>query len=161
MDAREPGDKQRALAQVVERVLAAFHPQSGTILDELVISLTPQAVKSACQLARDDPELAFDYLRCLSVVDLGNTLQVVYHLYSTRHRHKMVIKVALPPGERRISSVTPLWPGADWHEREAYDLFGVTFEGHPKLKPLLLWEGFPGHPLLKSYPVSGLEEVPG
>lgn len=158
MVAREPGDRQRALAAAVGTALAAFHPKPETILDELVISLPPQLVKSACQLARDDPALAFDYLRCLSVVDLGEQLQVVYHLYSTVHRHKMVIKALLPVDRPTVASVTSVWPGADWHEREAYDLFGVNFEGHPHLKPLLLWEGFPGHPLLKSYPVSGPEE---
>ncbi|MBI2918732.1 MAG: NADH-quinone oxidoreductase subunit C [Chloroflexi bacterium] len=158
MDVREPGDRQQALAAAVDKVLAQFHPQSEFIFDELVVSLPPQAVKAACQLARDDADLAFDYLRCLSVVDLGERRQVVYHLYSTRHRHKMVIKAALPADMPAIASVTSIWPGANWHEREARDLFGVTFEGHPKLTPLLLWEGFPGHPLLKSYPVSGLED---
>jgi len=155
----EPGDKELALEQAARQVLAPFHPQTEFAWDELVVTVPREAVRAACQRAKEDPSLAFDYLRCLSVVDLGEELQVVYHLYSTGHRHKMVIKAALPRENPVIASVTPVWPGADWHEREAADLFGVRFEGHPRLKPLLLWEGFPGHPLLKSYPLSGPEEA--
>ncbi|MBI2866028.1 MAG: NADH-quinone oxidoreductase subunit C [Chloroflexi bacterium] len=152
-------DKQQALVERVERCLASFNPEPEFILDELVITLSPEAVKAACQRARDEPELAIDYLRCLTIVDLGEQLQVVYHLYSTQHRYKMVLKALLPTQRPAIASVTSIWPGADWHEREAYDLFGVSFDGHPRLKPLLLWEGFPGHPLLKSFPLSGPEEA--
>ena len=104
-----------------------------------------------CSILKENPDLAFDFLLCLCVVDYEEHLQVVYHLYSTVKKHKMVLKASVPTEDPSIPSVVSVWPGADWFEREGHDLFGVVFEGHPNMTPLLLYEGFEGFPGRKSY----------
>ena len=78
--------------------------------------------------------------------------EVVYHLYSTAHNHRLRLKVPLTAADPSVDSLTGLWHSANWFEREAWDLFGVTFTGHPNLKRLLMYEEFQGHPLRKDYP---------
>ena len=98
------------------------------------------------------PSLTSIYLRCLSVVDCVNRLEVVYHPFSLQSRHKIVMKAAGSPDSPHVPSVTSVWRTADWFEGEGHDLFGVVFEGHPDLAPLLLYEGFEGYPGRKSFP---------
>jgi NADH-quinone oxidoreductase subunit C len=78
---------------------------------------------------------------------------VVYHLYSTRHHHRVRLKVPVALADPSVPSLTPLWASANWFEREAWDMFGVTFAGHPGLRRILMYESFKGHPLRKDYPV--------
>lgn len=104
----------------------------------------------------EDPELAFDSLMCLSGLDrpepeAAGFLEVVYNLYSFKHRHKITLKVRCPKDDPVVPSVAAIWPTAEWHEREAYDLIGVRFEGHPDLRRILLPEDWEGHPLRKDY----------
>jgi NADH-quinone oxidoreductase subunit C len=130
----------------------------GAALDEVVVTVKPEDVPAICRIAREDPRLDFDYLRCISVVDYIERIEVVYHLFSLEKRHKMVVKASVSPQESRVPSVVSVWRGADWFEREGHDLFGVVFEGHPDLSPLLLYEGFEGHPGLKSFPFHDYDE---
>ena len=102
---------------------------------------------------RDDPELRFDSLMCLSGVDTTKELVVVYHLFSYSLGHKFTLKVLLPREAPEVPSVSALWPTANWHERECYDLFGVIFTGHPDLRRILLPEDWEGWPLRKDYVV--------
>ena len=99
--------------------------------------------------------LGFDFLSSVTAVDWikENRFEVVYYfLQSSDPKTKMFVKADLPrEGEPRIPSVAPLYPGADWQERETYDLYGIRFEGHPDLRRILLWEGYPGWPLRKDY----------
>ncbi len=88
---------------------------------------------------------------CLSGVDWVNNLEVVYHIYSMTYHHKLVIKVPLTKDDPKIESVSGIWATANWHEREAYDLFGIIFENHPDLRRILLPEDWEGHPLRKDY----------
>ncbi len=124
-----------------------------------------------CRFLKDDSRLQFDILNCISGVDyleldpkkapkagFDPHLEVVYHLSSFRHRHRFVVKLILPrwkddkPGELpEVPSVTSLWPAANWHEREVYDLSGVWFSGHPELTRILLADDWIGHPLRKDY----------
>ena len=127
-------------------------------MDEVVVAVGPTELLAVCRTAREDPRLTFDYLRCLSAVDYVDRIEVVYHLFSLERRHKMVVKVSLEPDSPRVASVVSVWKGADWFEREAHDLFGVEFEGHPNLAPLLLYEGFEGCPGLKSFPFHEYDE---
>ncbi|MBI4336285.1 MAG: NADH-quinone oxidoreductase subunit C [Chloroflexi bacterium] len=150
--------KGEALLKLLSEVLDSFHPNLSAALDEVVVTVEPAQVQRTCQTLRDDPRLKFDFLRCLSVVDYNDSLQVVYHLWSMEKRQKVVVKADLPASNPTVPTVVPVWRGADWFEREAAELFGVTFEGHPNLKPLLLWEGFEGHPGLKSFPVHDYQE---
>jgi len=96
-------------------------------------------------------EMGFEYLNCLSGVDYRDRFEVVYHLSSLEEKLKVTVKVPLPHEDPVVRSVTSLWRGADWHEREAYDLLGIRFQGHPDLRRILLPEDWEGHPLRKDY----------
>lgn len=105
---------------------------------------------------KEQPELLLDALMCLSGVDLGpkeDKMEVVYHLFSMQYRHSVTIKVQGPREEFHVPSVESVWRTADWHEREAYDMFGIIFDGHRYLKRLLLPSDWEGYPLKKDYQV--------
>ena len=106
-----------------------------------------------CRFVAADPEFAMDYLSFVTGVDYPQEqrLDVVYHLFSFRHRHELLLKVRVPRDDPRVPSVTGIWQGADWHEREAYDLLGITFEGHPNLRRIMMTDDWVGHPLRKDY----------
>lgn len=118
---------------------------------ELVIKVAPEAISDLAKYLLEKPELRFNSLMSLSAVDLGEELQVVYHLFSLEHRHKMTIKVNVPKDTPKVQTVSKVWPTAGWHEREAYDLLGVVFEGHEDLRRILLPDDWEGHPLRKDY----------
>lgn len=106
---------------------------------------------------RDDPAMSFNFMMDVTAVDYpGRELrfEVVYHLYSLSTNRRLRIKAGVPESDPRLASCVSLWIGADWFEREAYDLYGVIFEGHPNLKRILMYEGFEGHPLRKDYAVN-------
>lgn len=124
---------------------------SGEDATELVIKLAPDALPDVAKYLLENPTLGFGSLMCLSAVDLGEELQVVYHLFSIEHRHRMTIKVNVTKEKPNVPSVSKVWPTAGWHEREAYDLMGVVFEGHEDLRRILLPEDWEGHPLRKDY----------
>ena len=118
--------------------------------DSLVVksdSLLPVAA-----FLKDTESLKFDYLNYITAVDYFSYFEVVYQLTSLEHNHTVVIKTRCYGRENpAVPSVTGLWQGADFQEREIYDLMGIKFEGHPNMKRIFLWEGFPGHPLRKDY----------
>ncbi|TAE59749.1 MAG: NADH-quinone oxidoreductase subunit C [Bacteroidetes bacterium] len=112
---------------------------------------------AVCEKLQRDERLYFDYLSCLTGVDQGPGkafLEVVYHLYSLIHEHAIVLKVrTLRDSPTPIPSVSAFWRAAEWHEREAWDLLGIPFGGHPDLRRILLPEDWQGHPLRKDYEV--------
>ena len=99
-----------------------------------------------------------DMLNLMLAVDWVERIQMIYVLYSTKNNRKAILKADLPAESPAIATVTDLWEAASWYEREAHDLFGVDFPGNADLSPLLLYEGFEGHPGLKSYPLNDYEE---
>ena len=112
----------------------------------------PSEMREVAEFLRDEPRLAFNFLNAVSAVDYVSYFEVVYHLTSLEHNHSAVVKTRLYSREEPTApSVVPVWPGADFQEREIYDLMGVSFEGHPNLKRIMLWEGFPGHPQRKDF----------
>jgi len=118
------------------------------------VKVAPVKVNEIAFFLRDDVDFSFDSLMCLSGVDHGkNILGVVYHLNSTTKRHKVTLKVEVPVEKAEIPSVAEVWPTANWHEREAYDMYGIVFTGHPDLRRMLLPEDYPGHPLRKDFKV--------
>ena len=108
-------------------------------------------LKDVMHELRSHPELAFDFLSSISGVDHKERIEVVYHLFSLIKKHRFTVKVCLDRENPEIDTVTDIWPGANWHEREAFDLVGVRFKGHPDLRRILLAEDWQGHPLLKDY----------
>ena len=100
---------------------------------------------------RDDEE--YDYCSSITGVDYPDRFEVVYHLYSTKKEGGPVtLKVTADREDPKVPSVVSIWPGANWQEREVWDLMGIRFEGHPNLTRVLMWEGFKGHPLRKDFP---------
>lgn len=116
------------------------------------VTVEPRHLHELMQLLKENPETAFDYLFCLTGVDYGKELGVVYHLESTLHRHILVVKVQTTDRENPLfDSVQDLWATANFHEREVYDFFGIKFRNHPNLKRLFLTEDWQGYPLRKDY----------
>ncbi len=113
-----------------------------------------------CSFLRDDQALRFDYLMSLTAVDWTDRFEVVYHLYSIPMKHYVTLKVKTDRGNPSVPSVTSLWKAADWQEREVYDMFGITFEGHPNLVRILLEDDWEGFPLRKDYVTSPVGEEP-
>ncbi|HEY6402510.1 MAG TPA: NADH-quinone oxidoreductase subunit C [Blastocatellia bacterium] len=108
---------------------------------------------------RDEPSMRFDYLSDVSGVDLGEfaspRFAVAYHLYSFPHNHRLRVKVFLKEDDARLPAMWDLWKSSNWLEREVYDMFGVTFDGHPNLVRILTPVDYEGHPLRKDFPIKG------
>ncbi len=118
--------------------------------DSLLVK--PESLLEVAAYLKNTPGLEFDYFNFVTAVDYYSYFEVVYHLASLKHNHSVFIKVRCYDRARpSLPSVVSLWQGADFQEREIYDLFGIRFEGHPNLKRIFLWEGFPGYPLRKDF----------
>jgi NADH-quinone oxidoreductase subunit C len=108
--------------------------------------------REAATLVHDDERIAARYFDWLSGYDDGEAgLAVVLHVWSNAHRHHLLVRTRVVRDGGRLDSLTAVWPGANWHERETFEMFGVVFDGHPNLVPLLLPEGFEGNPLRKEF----------
>jgi len=107
---------------------------------------------------KEDPQLDFNFLADLTAVDYLDKrtprFEVVYHLYSLSKNHRLRVKIPVAGEDPVVDSLTPLWKGANWLEREVWDMFGIRFRGHPDLRRILLYEQFEGYPLRKDYPVN-------
>lgn len=128
---------------------------------EFTVTLAAEVIVHACTMLRDDPELAFDMLIDLTAVDRYNAehrFEVVYHLYSLKHRRYLALKTTTDGDRAEVPSVTGVWPSANWHERETYDMFGIKFTGHPDLRRLYMPEEFEYHPLRKDFPLMGIPD---
>ena len=134
-----------------ERIAARF-PNAVTDSNEKDVYIARERTLEVCRFLHDEAELAFNYLVSLTSVDYIDCFEVVYRLVSIKHNHSAVLKTrACEREDPTVPSVISVWKGADFQEREVYDLMGVRFEGHPNLKRIMLWEGFEGHPLRKDF----------
>lgn len=144
-----PEVETRLRAQFGDDVLA-FEDSFG----HPVVTVSRERYRELVTFLRDEPELACDYCDFTSAVDRGSEgMDVVTHVFSTTHRHNVRVKVRLPADELRCPTISDIHPTADWHEREAMEMFGIAFEGHPQPVRLLLPEPFEGHPLRKDFPL--------
>jgi NADH-quinone oxidoreductase subunit C len=117
-----------------------------------------------CTFLRDDQALLYNFMMDLTAVDyLGKEprFEVVYHLYSLKYNRRVRIKARVSESDCSIDSIVPIWIVANWFEREAFDLYGITFKGHPEMRRILLYEGFEGHPLRKDYPIKKRQPLIG
>jgi NADH-quinone oxidoreductase subunit C len=132
----------RPMEGVKARLSAAldgFTPAFGVAVDEVTVTVDPAKLPDAARILKDGDGLKFDYLRCLSGVDYqAEGIEVAYHLFSTRLAQKCVLKTRLSGEGASVGTVTGVWAGANWHERETAEMFNVRFEGHPYPEPLLL-----------------------
>ena len=113
--------------------------------------IQPEALLEICQWLRDEPELAMDCLNNQTGVDRKDCVEVVYHLFSYRYRHTVILKVRLPRENPAVATVEGIWRSANWMEREIFDLLGVAFEGHSDMRRILMPEDWPGFPLRKDF----------
>ena len=131
----------------------ALKDKFGDAITELALEgklphavIDPAQIVEVCIFLRDDDDLKFDFLSNEGGRDLGDKLEVFYLIYSYNRHHSFALKTRFPKDDPRVPSVAGIWPAANWHEREAFDMFGIQFEGHPDLRRILLppdWEGFP------------------
>ncbi len=167
-------------ATVVEALKSKFGNVIWNVVEfrkQAFVWIEPSRIVEVCQFLRDEPTLRYNFLSDVSCVDrLGMQVEgiasgqdpekrhddlrfvVNYQLLSMPNKHRVWLKVGLPADEPHVASVTPLWPSADFLEREVYDLMGINFDGHPDLRRILMPEDWKGHPLRKDYPL-GFEEV--
>ena len=117
-----------------------------------VVTVAPDKLLSLLKNLKESPETAFDFLFCITGADWNNKLMVIYHLESTLHKHRIEIKTGTDDREKPIlDSVYSLYKGAELHENEIFDLFGITFKGHPNLRRMFMPEDWAGFPLRKDY----------
>ncbi len=149
---------EQSLTSAVQTRLHGRILEAHTLRGEEIIFLSREGMLETFRILKEDPQLDFSFLMDITAVDyLGKKtlrFEVVYQLYSLSHSRGLRVKVALPEEELEVPSLTTLWKSADWLEREAWDMFGVRFQGHPDLRRILLYEEFQGHPLRKDYPVN-------
>ena len=126
--------------------------------DEMTIYVERASIREACARLKDDPACPFNFLSDLTCVDwypAEPRFEVVYHLLSIPKKERVRLKVRLDGASPAVESLTSVWPGANFFEREVFDLFGIRFTGHPHLQRILMPEDWEGHPLRKDYPVEG------
>jgi len=129
---------------------------------ETTYTIAANDLREIAKVCRD--ELSFDYLLDITSIDnFGEEprFAVVYHLYSMAHLVHLRLKLKVPEEAQAVDTVYDIWPTANWHEREIYDMMGIKFNGHPDLRRILMWEGYPYFPLRKDFPLQGLpSEMP-
>lgn len=149
--------------EIVNNLKAKFATSGGSdaVVDSKIdgvldpwVKIAPDRIKDVALFLRDEDSFAFDSLMCLSGIDYtGGKLGVVYHLHSLKWNHKITLKVDVTIEKPNCKSVESIWKTANWHEREAFDMYGIMFDGHPDLRRILMPYDWEGHPLRKDYQV--------
>ena len=132
------------------QVISSPFDQMDTVL------VKREDIVDICTFLRNEDDLYYDLFRDLTCVDYiheNPRFEVVYHFYSIKHAHAVRVKARVPEEDPTIDTISDIWVGADWFEREAYDMYGVKFNNHPDLRRLLLYPEFVGYPLRKDYPI--------
>ena len=152
--------------EMSEKVSIAFPAaiiDQSRFRDECTLRIQASALRDICLHARDT--LGFNYLIDLSSVDhFGNEprYEVVYELYSMKDCVHLRLKISVSEDDCTVPTVSDIWPTADWHEREVYDMMGIQFSNHPDLRRILMWDGYPYHPLRNDFPLQGKQsDLPG
>jgi len=151
---------QSAVDRLKERVPGAVS-SVAEFRGDTTLTVRREDIVRVAQALRDDPELAFDMIIDVLGVDMyrpEERFEVVYNIYSLKHREYLRLKVLLDEQDPTVPTVTGVWPGANWHERETYDMFGIVFTGHPDLRRLYLPEEFEYYPLRKDFPTMGIPD---
>jgi len=167
-----PGPSQRPFGGWFDEVSDALEQRlAGSGLDhaveqvvvhrgEITFHLRREDLPEVARLLRDDERLRFELCAGVSGVhypeDTGRELHAVYHLLSMTHNRRIRLEVSVPDADPHLPSIVAVYPTADWHERETYDMFGLVFDGHPALTRILMPDDWPGHPQRKEYPLGGI-----
>ncbi len=138
--------------QKVAKQIAERFPEVVSEVTDQAVVVKSESIYKVAEYLKNSQDFKCDYLNHIAAVDYYDYFELVYQLTSREHNHSLVLKTRCYDRDKSIvPSVVSLWRGADFQEREIYDLMGIAFEGHPNLKRIVLWEGFPGHPLRKDY----------
>ncbi|MCY4556364.1 MAG: NADH-quinone oxidoreductase subunit C [Chloroflexi bacterium] len=138
--------------ETLARRLREAAPNSVVEWSEAAVWVEPGSLDSVASVLHDDAEIDFKFLNSISAIDFVEHFELVYHLTSISRRHTGVVRSRVYGREEpTAASVVGVWKGADFQEREIWDLMGVRFIGHPNMKRIMLWEGFDGHPLRKDF----------
>lgn len=155
-------------ANVVAESLRSWNPVAVadviTFRDETTIVVPRELLRAAAERCQADANLQFNLLTDATCVDhypVEPRFELNYHLVSISKRQRVRLRVNLSGGDPIVDSLVPVWPGANWLEREIFDLFGIRFTGHPDLRRILLPDDWEGYPLRRDYPVVGFRDVPG
>lgn len=127
------------------------HLEYTITLDGDCIRIQPENLMQTATFIKTENTLAFNYLEMITASDFKNEFELIYRFLSLGNNQTLCIKTRIPKDNPCISSLTHLWQGANYQEREIFDLFGIRFDKHPNLKRIVMWEGFEGHPLCKDY----------
>lgn len=150
------------LADALKKAFPKIALEFGETSTDLDVTVAPADLLAFVTGLRDDEALAFDFLRNVSGVDYeAEGMALKYHFYSFKHGHAFQVTVPTGAGHPHVPSLTGLYPAANWHEREAAEMFGFVFDGHPNPKNLLLEEDLHIHPLLKAHPLQKVEILQG
>jgi NADH-quinone oxidoreductase subunit C len=151
--------------EIVDALFEAYPPAAEAVLkvvvdrDELTLHIAREHLVGVASVMRDDPNLRFELCSSVSGVDYLGTphrLHSVVHLTSLTYRRRVRLEVAVSPEDPHVPSLTPLYPTADWQERETYDMFGIVYDGHPALTRILMPDDWDGFPQRKDYPLGGI-----
>ena len=157
----QEGKTPSPFAAALQREHPEWLAEVSAALGETTIIVPREHIVAACAFLKTEPGLEFNFLSDVCGFDRGPEaeprFEVNYHLLSTKTFQRLRLKVLLKDGEARVPTVTGVWRTANWHERETFDLFGVTFEGHPDLRRILLPDDWQGHALRKDFPLRGYE----
>jgi len=149
---------------IIEKLKAAFADDIQSVQEfrgETTVHVKPAAIVTICAFLKDLPDAPFDYLVDVCGADnftAEGRFEVIYNIYSLRTKIRMRLKTRVEENSPRLPSVTPVWPGADWPERETYDMFGIEFTGHPDLRRIYMPEEYTHYPLRKDFPVMGIPD---
>ena len=137
--------------EIAKQITKQF-PDAVSGISDYVVLVKSEFLFGVAEYLKNSPEFDCDYLTNITAVDYYDYFEVIYQLTSLGHNHSLVLKTRCYGRDNpALPSVVSLWRGADFQEREIYDLMGISFDGHPNLKRIVLWQGFEGHPLRKDY----------
>jgi NADH-quinone oxidoreductase subunit C len=146
-----------SLAETVASIGAKFSIQKKTeFRGETTLNVAREDIHDLCKFAKE--QLGFDYLVDITSIDnFGSEprFEIAYELYSMRDGDHLRLKISVSEDDLEAPTVTDIWATANWHEREVYDMMGITFSNHPDLRRILMWEGYPFFPLRKDFPLAG------
>ena len=155
-DGRGETRRRDVAVEKVRECFPEYFRDASTFRGEQTLVIAREGLLPVLQLLRDDPHLRFDFLADLTAVDFlprEPRFDIVYHLKSLSRNVRLRVKVGVPEEDAVIESAVALWPGAEWLEREVFDLFGICFRNHPDLRRILLPDEWEGHPLRKDFPM--------
>ncbi|MCE5199509.1 MAG: NADH-quinone oxidoreductase subunit C [Armatimonadota bacterium] len=143
------------MSELIEKAIRDTFPdavlESTDKFGVLHIKIKPEALAPVCEMLHGNSETAFDYLEDVTAIDWKDRIEVVYHLTALASNTKIALRVDLDRDKPEVDSITCIWKGANFQEREVYDLMGVVFKGHPDLRRILMPEDWDGYPLRKDY----------